>query len=113
MNHKAFKNIVDESEYNSYQALMYELDSSLQRMRYISSSELMNALDIECFNNFWNTIRNNETIVVSISEDSDLYELSDDSILIIFIEKIDEKLLVFDIQDAKKILRKVLKSEVI
>lgn len=107
MNHKAFKNIVDESEYDSYQALMYELDSSLNRMRYISSSELTDALDIECFNNFWNRIRDNETIVVSVAEGSDLYELSDDSVLIILVEKIDEKLLVFDIQDAKKVIRQI------
>lgn len=107
MKHKAFKNIVDESEYDSYQALMYELDSSLQRMRYISSNELTDALDIECFNIFWNEIKDNETIVVSVAEGSDLYELNDDSVLIILVEKIDEKLLVFDIQDAKKIMKRI------
>jgi hypothetical protein len=111
MNHKAFKNIVDESEYDSYQALMYELDSSIQRMRYISSNELTDILDIECFNNFWNKIRDNETIVVSVSEGSDLYELSDDSILVILIEKIDERLLVFDVQDAKNIIKQINKYQ--
>ena len=107
MNHKAFKNIVDESEYDSYQALMYELDSSLERMRYISSSELTDALDIECFNRFWDKVRDNEVIVVSVAEGSDLYELSDGSILLILVEKIDEKMLVFDLQDAKKIIRQI------
>lgn len=107
MNHKAFKNIVDESEYDSYQALMYELDSSLERMRYISSSELTDALDVECFNRFWDKVRDNEVIVVSVAEGSDLYELSDDSVLLILIEKIDEKTLVFDLQDAKKIIRQI------
>lgn len=107
MNHKAFKNIVDESEYDSYQALMYELDSSLERMRYISSSELTDALDIECFNRFWDNVRDNEVIVVSVAEGSDLYELSDGSILLILVEKIDEKMLVFDLQDAKKIIRQI------
>ena len=107
MNHKAFKNIVDESEYDSYQALMYELDSSLERMRYISSSELTDALDIECFNRFWDKVRDNEVIVVSVTEGSDLYELSDGSVLLILVEKIDEKMLVFDLQDAKKIIRQI------
>ena len=107
MNHKAFKNIVDESEYDSYQALMYELDSSLERMRYISSSELTDALDIECFNRFWDKVRDNEVIVVSVAEGSDLYELIDGSILLILVEKIDEKMLVFDLQDAKNIIRQI------
>ena len=105
MNHKAFKNIVDESEYDSYQALMYELDSSLERMRYISSGGLSDAFDIECFNSFWEKIRNEEAIVVSVSEDSDLYELSENSVLVILIEKIDDKMIVFDSQDAKKIIK--------
>ena len=107
MNHKAFKNIVDESEYDSYQALMYELDSSLERMRYISLSDLTDALDIECFNRFWNKVKDNEVNVVSVAEGSDLYELSDDLILLILVEKSDEKMLVFDLQDAKKIIRQI------
>ena len=107
MNHKAFKNIVDESEYDSYQALMYELDSSLERMRYISLADLTDALDIDYFNRFWEKVRDNDAIVVSIAEGSDLYELSDGSILLILVEKIDEKMLVFDLQDAKKIIRQI------
>lgn len=107
MNHKAFKNIVDESEYDSYQALMYELDSSLERMRYISLADLTDALDIDYFNRFWEKVRDNEAIVVSIAEGSDLYELSDGAILLILVEKFDEKMLVFDSQDAKKIIRQI------
>lgn len=78
MNHKPFKNIVDESEYDSYQALMYELDSTLNRMRYISLSELTDAVDIDCFNRFWDNVKNNEAVIVSITEGSDLYELNED-----------------------------------
>jgi hypothetical protein len=107
MKHKSFKNIVDESEYDSYQLLMYELDSSLERMRYISSSDLQDAFDVERFNSFWDEIKNNEAVVVSISENSDLYELSENSVLLILVEKIDERMLVFDLQDAKKILGKI------
>lgn len=108
MKHKSFKSIIDESQYESYQVLMYELDSSLERMRYINSSDLDDSLDIEKFNEFWNNIRDNETIVVSVTEDSDLYELSDDSLLVIFVEKINEKIIVFDLQDAKKIINLIL-----
>lgn len=107
MNHKPFKNIVDESEYDSYQALMYELDSTLNRMRYISLSELTDAVDIDCFNRFWDNVKNNEAVIVSITEGSDLYELNEDSILIILVEKIDDKMLIFDSQDARKIVNHI------
>lgn len=107
MNHKPFKNIVDESEYDSYQALMYELDSTLNRMRYISLSELTDAVDIDCFNRFWDNVKNNEAVIVSITEGSDLYELNEDSILIILVEKIDDKMLIFDSQDARKIMNHI------
>lgn len=107
MNHKPFKNIVDESEYDSYQALMYELDSTLNRMRYISLSELTDVVDIDCFNRFWDNVKNNEAVIVSITEGSDLYELNEDSILIILVEKIDDKMLIFDSQDARKIMNHI------
>lgn len=107
MKHKSFKDIIDESEYDSYQLLMYELDSSLERMRYISSSDLQDAFDVERFNLFWDEVKNNEAVVVSISENSDLYELSENSVLLILVEKIDEKMLIFDLQDAKKIFGKI------
>ena len=107
MKHKPFKNIVDESEYDSYQALMYELDSTLNRMRYISLSELTDVVDIDCFNRFWDNVKNNEAVVVSITDVSDLYELNEDSILIILVEKIDDKMIIFDSQDARKILNQI------
>ena len=107
MNHKPFKNIVDESEYDSYQALMYELDSTLNRMRYVSLSELTDAVDIDCFKRFWDNVKNNEAVIVSITEGSDLYELNEDSILIILVEKIDDKMLIFDSQDARKIINQI------
>lgn len=107
MNHKPFKNIVDESEYDSYQALMYELDSTLNRMRYVSLSELTDAVDIDCFERFWDNVKNNEAVIVSITEGSDLYELNEDSILIILVEKIDNKMLIFDSQDARKIMNHI------
>ena len=107
MNHKPFKNIVDESEYDSYQALMYELDSTLNRMRYVSLSELTDAVDIDCFERFWDNVKNNEAVIVSITEGSDLYELNEDSILIILVEKMDDKMLIFDSQDARKIMNHI------
>ena len=107
MKHKSFKNIIDESELGYYQTLMYELDSSLERMRYISLNELTDSLDIECFNEFWDRVVNNEAVIVSISEDANLYELSDDNVLLITIEKIDNKMFVFDTQDSRKIIKQI------
>jgi hypothetical protein len=105
--HKPFRNIIDESLLDTYQSLMYELDSSLSRMRYISSLDLSDAYEIEQFNNFWRNTKDNNTVVVSISDNSDLYEL-DDSTIVILVENIDDKMIIFDIQDAKKIIGNIM-----
>ena len=42
---------------------------------------------------------------------NDLYELSEDCILIVLIENLNEKIFVFDMQDGKKIIRKILNSD--
>ena len=42
---------------------------------------------------------------------ADLYELSEDCILIVLVENLNEKIFVFDMQDGKKIIRKILSSE--
>lgn len=104
MNSKSFKDIAEEVEFNYWQVLMSELDSTLNRMQYISSQDLSDAYELECFNNFFNEIKVNETVVVSISDNADLYELSDDSVLVVLIERLNEKMIVFDKQDKRKLL---------
>lgn len=101
-----FKDIVESSDINYWQVLMSELDSSLSRMKYIASSELKDAYEIRQFNQFWNDVKD-EVVVVSISDNADLYELSDDFILVVLIENLGDKIIVFDVQDAKKIENKI------
>lgn len=102
-----FKDIVESSDIGYWQVLMSELDSSLNRMRYVSLSDLKDAYEIQQFNQFWNDVKD-EVVVVSISDNADLYELSDGLILIVLIETLDNKMFVFDVQDAKKIENKIL-----
>ena len=101
-----FKDIVESSDISYWQVLMSELDSSLSRMRYVSSSDLKDAYEIQQFNQFWDDVKD-EVVVVSISDNADLYELSDNFILVVLIENLDNKMIVFDVQDAKKIKNKI------
>lgn len=107
MNTKSFKKIAETSDLSYWQVLMVELDSSLNRMLCITSSDLNDAYELEEFNNFWKDVKDNEAIVVSISDNANLYELSDSSILIVLIEEFNEKMLVFDMQDKQKLLNKL------
>lgn len=104
MNSKPFKDIAEEVEFNYWQVLMSELDSTLNRMQYISSLDLTDAYEVEKFQNFFNSVKIDEAVVVSVSDNADLYELSTDSILIVLIERLNEKMIVFDKQDKRKLL---------
>lgn len=104
---KPFKDRVDESDIPYWQVLMSELDSTLPRMKYISISDLKDAYEIEKFNNFWDYVRTSEVVVVSVSEGTDLYELSDSSILIILSENLNEKMIIFDKQDSMRIINRI------
>lgn len=104
MNSKLFKDIAEEVEFNYWQILMSELDSTLNRMQYISSVDLSDAYELEQFDKFFNEVKTNEAVVVSVSDNADLYELSDDSILVVLIERLNEKMVVFDKQDKRKIV---------
>lgn len=110
MKSKPFSEIVEESEFNSYQILMTELDSTLKRMRYISLSKLTDAYEIEQFNRFWNEIKNNEAVVVSINDNTDLYEISNDisTIIIVLSEDLNNRMIIFDVQDGSKLINKIM-----
>ena len=110
MKYKNFNERVEEDEFDYYQVLVSELDTSLSRMKFISDKDLKDAFEIEKFNKFWNDTKNNEAVVVSITDNADLYELNEECILIVLIENLGEKLAVFDIQDGKKIVSKILNS---
>ena len=113
MNSKLFKDIAEEVEFNYWQILMSELDSTLNRMQYISSVDLSDAYELEQFDKFFNEVKTNEAVVVSVSDNADLYELSDDSILVVLIERLNEKMVVFDKQDKRKIVSIIQKISVV
>lgn len=104
-----FQNIVDESEFNCYQVLVSELDTTLDRMRCIVLSHLRDAYEISQFNEFWDYVTNDETVVVSVTDNSNLYELSDDSTLLVLSSDLNDKMIIFDKQDKNKILNKLSK----
>lgn len=108
MKYRNFNERVEEDEFDYYQVLVSELDTSLPRMKFVSDNDLKDAFEIEQFNKFWNNVKSNEAVVVSITDNADLYELSEDCILIVLIENLNEKIFVFDMQDGKKIIRKIL-----
>lgn len=110
MKSKKFVDVVDESEINSYQILVSELDTTLDRMRYVSLSEQKDAYEMQQFNSFWEEVKNNESVVVAINDNSNLYELSDDSTLVILSEDLNNKMIIFDKQDSQKILNKIMKK---
>lgn len=110
MKSKKFVDVVDESEINSYQILVSELDTTLDRMRYVSLSEQKDAYEMQQFNSFWEEVKNNESVVVAINDDSNLYELSDDSTLVVLSEDLNNKMIIFDKQDSPKILNKIMKK---
>ena len=94
---KDFKDIADDFELNT-QLLASELDTSLNRMKYISLSDCKSKDDIESFNNLWNKIVDEGANIVSISEECDLCEIED--ICIITYSDLNHKMFIFDIQDS-------------
>ena len=110
MKSKKFVDVVDESEINSYQILVSELDTTLDRMRCVSLSEQKDVYEMQQFNSFWEEVKNNESVVVAINDNSNLYELSDDSTLVVLSEDLNNKMIIFDKQDSQKILNKIMKK---
>ena len=110
MKSKKFVDVVDESEINSYQILVSELDTTLDRMRCVSLSEQKDAYEMQQFNSFWEEVKNNESVVVAINDNSNLYELSDDSTLVVLSEDLNNKMIIFDKQDSQNILNKIMKK---
>lgn len=104
-----FKSVIDESELASWQVLASELDSTIEDMRCYTLSCLRDAYEIEQFNGFWDYVTHDEAVVVGITEDANLYELSDDSTLVILYGNINDRMIIFDKQDKRSILSKITK----
>lgn len=88
-----------------------ELDTFPQRMRYISTTDLTDAIQKDSFDEFWKIIRTNYPVVVSITDKVEMYEFGEDALVVIFYETSDAKFIIFDIQDAKKIENIIFNAE--
>ena len=88
-----------------------ELDTSAKRLKYLSASKTVDAYEDEKFSKFFDNIKNNEAVVTSINDNTDLYELSESSIVVILYEDLTDKFIIFDIQDAKKIENLIANQE--
>jgi hypothetical protein len=72
---------------------------------------MKDAYENEQFSNFWDEIKNSQPVIVSVSDNADLYEVGDDSILITLIDNLNEKVIVFDKQDKRKLITLIQKSD--
>lgn len=97
MNIKDFKDIAEDLELNA-QLLASELDTSLNRMKYIALSDNKNEKDIESFNKLWNRIIEEGANITSISEECDLCEIDD--VCILTFSDLNDKMFIFDLQDS-------------
>lgn len=88
-----------------------ELDTYVKRLRYISAKQLNDAIQKDAFDYFWNYIQSNYPVVVSISDNLDVYEFGDDSFVIVLYKTLDDYYIMFDIQDAKKIENIIFSSD--
>ena len=53
-----------------------ELDTSAKRLKYLSASKTVDAYENEKFSKFFENIRNNEAVVTSINDNTDLSDNS-------------------------------------
>ena len=88
-----------------------ELDTFPQRMRYISTTDLTDAIQKDSFDEFWKIISTNYPVVISITDKVEMYEFGEDALVIIFYETPGAKFIIFDIQDAKKIENIIFNAE--
>ena len=91
-----------------YDLVSVELDTCPKRLRYISSADLVDAISKDAFDNFFNRVKS-EAVVVSFDDNTDMYEVGEDSLVIILHDSLKAKYILFDIQDAKKIENMIFK----
>lgn len=99
---------LDEKLDFDYTLVSVELDTAPNRLRYLSSIDLSDALQKDSFDKFYSKVKTEENVVLSFSDNTDLYEISGDCLVIILHETARGKFIIFDIQDAKKIENLVL-----
>ena len=92
-----------------YDLVSIELDTYPNRLRYISSSDLNDAIFKYAFDEFYKNVKNNEAVVVSFDNNTDMYEITETALVIILHESQTAKYILFDIQDAKKVENMIFK----
>lgn len=86
------------------QTVASELDTSASRLKYFSNQgETEDSIELDIFNKLFDSIKSEEQCVVSINDNTDLYECSDDSIVIVLYSELSGKYIIFDVQDTMKI----------
>lgn len=102
MINKKLIELQEQLDFN-YDLVSVELDTCSKRLRYISSSDITDAIQKDSFDAFYNRLKNEEVVVVSFDDNTDMYEIGDDCIVVVLHENLRGKFVIFDIQDAKKI----------
>ena len=91
-----------------YDLVSVELDTCPKRLRYLSSNDITDAIQKDAFNFFYNKLKNDEAVVVSFDNNTDMYEVGDECLVVVIHENLKCKYIIFDIQDAKKVENLVL-----
>lgn len=102
MRSKKLIDLQDQLDFD-YDVASVELDTCPKRLRYISTTDLSDAQDKDAFDTFFNSVRRDEAIVVSINDNTDMYELSENAVVIILHETQSAKYILFDLQDTRKV----------
>jgi hypothetical protein len=85
------------------QLIASELDTSPMRLRFISDVDIVDAIELDNFNTVWNNIKSYNVIITSINDNTDLYALDENSVVVIVHEALNARYLIFDIQDVGEI----------
>lgn len=92
------------------QIVAIELDTSASRLLYFSLKDCDNAVDVENFNDLFECIRNYEEKIVSINDNTELYELKENNTIIVVYEDLTDKFIIFD-KENKRDVEQLLKKE--
>ena len=94
-----------------YNLVSVELDTSPNRLRYISALDLDDAISKDSFDTFYNRLRKEGVVIVNFDNNADMYEIEDESLVVVLFEDDSSRYVIFDIQDARKIERLIFEVQ--
>lgn len=94
-----------------YDLAAVELDTCAKRLYCLIESSLTDAISKDAFEIFFKRTQETEAVVVSIDNNTDIYEVGDDSLVIILHSSPKDRYIISDIQDAKRVEHMVLNSK--